>query len=281
MSKKYAAIIGLNPSEGARSPKLWNKVYREINADIEMICIDIKEPSLLNKSLKNLKDDKDFLGGCIAFPYKEKTAEYLGLTNVDQVSRPIGSVNCLYRSPNGELKGANTDGDAALSSFLSLVSKNQIKQILIAGLGGAGKAVATYISQELIPKGTKIICSSRSNQTSFCQRINVDWFSWDSLQSLISECDAFINCTTIGTGDQNNLSPIDFRDISTSKLRFVFDIIYDPSPTLLLKQSSKQNINTKGGLEMNLLQAVKAFKLVNNFKITTDEILKIMKTSNS
>ncbi|WP_269625330.1 shikimate dehydrogenase family protein [Prochlorococcus marinus] len=280
MSKKYAAIIGLNPSEGARSPKLWNQVYREINADIEMICVDIKDPSLFNKSLNKLKDDKDFLGGCIAFPYKEKTAEYLGFANIDKVSRPIGSVNCLYRSKNGDLIGANTDGDAALSSFLSLTSNNQLQKILIAGLGGAGKAVATYISQEFIPKGTKVISTSRSNQKSFCQSIDVDWISWNTSKSFISDFDAFINCTTIGTGEQKNISPIDNKVVMNSKLRFVFDIIYDPSPTLLLKQSSAQNINTKGGLEMNLLQAVKAFNLVNKLKTNNDDVLKIMKTVN-
>ncbi len=278
MSKKYVAIIGLNPSKGARSPKLWNKVYRELNTDIEMICVDIEDQSLFNNTLNKLKYDKDFLGGCIAFPYKEKTAEYLGLANIDKISRPIGSVNCLYRATNGELKGANTDGVAALSSFLSLVSRNQIQNILIAGLGGAGKAVATYITQEFIPKGTKIICTSRSNQKKFCQSLNIDWIVWNASQSLISECDAFINCTTIGTGQQINFSPITYKNVSNSKLRFVFDIIYDPSPTLLLKQSSIQNIHTKGGLEMNLLQAVEAFKLVNDIKIKKDEVLKIMKS---
>ena len=280
MSKKYVAIIGLNPSKGARSPKLWNKVYQEIDADVEMICVDIQDQSLLNKYLDKLNDDKDFLGGCIAFPYKEKTAEYLGLANIDKVSRPIGSVNCLYRSKNGDLIGANTDGDAALSSFLSLISNNQLKKILIAGLGGAGKAVATYISQEFIPKGTKVVSTSRSNQKSFCQSINVDWISWNKSKSCISDFDAFINCTTIGSGEQKNISPIDNKIVINSKLRFVFDIIYDPSPTLLLKESSAQNINTKGGLDMNLLQAVKAFNLVNKLNTNNDEVLKIMKTVN-
>ena len=280
MNKKYVAIIGLNPSKGARSPKLWNKVYSELMVDIEMVCIDIEDKSLFKNTLDELNNDENFLGGCIAFPYKEKTAEYLGSKNIDNLSKPIGSVNCLYRSTNGELVGSNTDGDAALTSFLSLTSKNNLKKIVIAGLGGAGKAVATYISQEFVPKGTKVICSSRSNQEGFCQSINVEWVDWNASESIILDSDAFINCTTIGTGEQKNSSPISFNVLNNSQLRYVFDIIYDPSPTLLLSQASQKNINIKGGLEMNLLQAVKAFQLVNDLDITNSDVFKIMKNRN-
>ena len=60
MSKKYAAIIGLNPSKGARSPKLWNKAFSLLNDDTKMICIDIESEEEVEGIIKNLeKNTKD------------------------------------------------------------------------------------------------------------------------------------------------------------------------------------------------------------------------------
>ena len=67
---KYFAILGKNPSQGARSPKLWNRVLKKLKRKERMIPIDIKKNELL-KTLKKLNSDKNFLGGCIAVPYKE------------------------------------------------------------------------------------------------------------------------------------------------------------------------------------------------------------------
>ena len=54
MSKTYAAIIGLNPSKGARSPKLWNKAFSVLNQKTKMICIDIESEEEVERTIKNL-----------------------------------------------------------------------------------------------------------------------------------------------------------------------------------------------------------------------------------
>ena len=137
MNKKYAAIIGLNPSKGARSPKLWNLVYEKINANSRMICIDIENEEKVPHVMKNLEDDENFIGGCIAYPYKETIFKILGVKNIDIESSPIGAINCIYRSSKGSLIGSNSDGYAALYSFKNQLNQtnNMPKSILIAGLG--------------------------------------------------------------------------------------------------------------------------------------------------
>ena len=97
MSKKYAAIIGLNPSKGARSPKLWNKAFSLLNQKAEMICIDIESEEEVERTIKNLEEDSSFVGGCIAFPYKETIFKILDFEMIDKVSQPIGAVNCLVK----------------------------------------------------------------------------------------------------------------------------------------------------------------------------------------
>ena len=72
----YSVILGLNPSKGARSPKLWNSAYDFFKISAEMIPIDVKT-SNFNKVLSILESDPNFSGGAIAAPHKESAAQYL------------------------------------------------------------------------------------------------------------------------------------------------------------------------------------------------------------
>lgn len=274
MSKNYAAIIGLNPSKGARSPKLWNKAFSMLNLDTRMICIDVSSEDEVANVLKKLKEDRLFIGGCIAFPYKETIFKILNLEMIEEISQPIGAVNCLYRTKDNCLRATNTDGFAALTSFLNLVNdKDKMPEsILIAGLGGAGKAVASFFSNHFIQKGIRVICSSRKNNSLFCKSINSEWMPWQDIEKELCKFDTFVNCTTFGTGELINKSPIKV----CSNLRYIYDIVYDPSQTELLCQAEKNGITYANGLEMNLLQAAKAFNLAGDFNLDERKIIEMM-----
>jgi len=276
LSKKYAAIIGLNPSKGARSPELWNRAFSFLNKETKMICIDIGQEEEVERIIKNLEADSSFIGGCIAFPYKETIFKILDFEMIDKISQPIGAVNCLYRSNDDRLRATNTDGFAALKSFLNLVKQKDIfpKSILIGGLGGAGKAVASYFSSHFVPMGTQVICSSRKNNSLFCESINANWIPWRDIEKELFNFDTFVNCTTLGTGELIKKSPIKIP--SNSNLKYIYDIVYDPSQTELLHQAEKNNISFRNGLEMNLLQAARAFKLASNVNYSENKIVEIM-----
>ena len=149
------------------------------------------------------------------------------------------------------------------------------KSILIGGLGGAGKAVASYFSSYFIPKGVNLVCASRTNNIKFCESINSDWISWEDTEKKIGSFDAFINCTSVGTGKQIEQTPIKLSSQLTN-LKLVYDIIYDPPQTILISESNNKKIYSANGLEMNLLQAVKAFNLTNKLNIEEKEIMRLM-----
>ena len=65
-TEKYSAILGLNPSKGARSPKLWNRAYSYFKISAEMIPIDIQKKNF-EKLLFLLKNDPNFSGGCLLY----------------------------------------------------------------------------------------------------------------------------------------------------------------------------------------------------------------------
>ena len=111
---KFSAIIGLKPSKGARSPKLWNKVYKFLKSNIKMIPIDIKRKKF-RETFKKLIRNENYIGGAVTMPYKELSLKYL--KNFDKKINQIRSINCLLRDKKFNLYGIHTDGEAASTSF--------------------------------------------------------------------------------------------------------------------------------------------------------------------
>ena len=90
----YSLIIGLTPSKGARSPKLWNKVYKKNNYNCKMYPADTSQNNL-KRLLNYLKVDKDFIGGAVTAPYKTKIIKYLD--KIDANAKKIGSINIILK----------------------------------------------------------------------------------------------------------------------------------------------------------------------------------------
>ena len=90
----YSLIIGLTPSKGARSPKLWNKVYKKNNYNCKMYPADTSQNNL-KRLLNYLKADKDFIGGAVTAPYKTKIIKYLD--KIDANAKKIGSINIILK----------------------------------------------------------------------------------------------------------------------------------------------------------------------------------------
>jgi shikimate dehydrogenase len=266
--ESYAGILGSRPSMGARSPLLWNAAFQAHQLSARMFPLDVKE-SNLTKLLEVLSIDSHFLGGAIAMPYKEKVASWLG-KKITPEARKIGAVNCLYRDSEGSLIGANTDGEAALLSMENYFGSVNEKKILLIGLGGAGKAVATYVAS-VIGEGCLFISNRTPEIGSFDAKFgpSVKWQEWSSLNSILPEIDLLINCTSVGSGLQKSITPLSLTQLKLiRKSAGIFDIIYDPTPTQLLKLAKQMGFATLNGNAMNLEQAILAFTYASNAKDT-------------
>jgi len=269
---QYTAIIGECPSKGARSPKLWNAVFESEKKNCKMLPLDVKKENIINL-LNNLNNDKEFIGGAIAVPYKELVAKWLG-DNITPEAKKIGAVNCLYRNFDGSLHGTNTDGEASLMTFTDKFGSLGNKSVMVLGVGGAGKAVSSYFSSSSM--GT-IIISRRESDKRYANKIGAEWGGWDEVDNYIRDVDVLINCTSIGFGDQESKSPLNEQQIAQIKdSAVIFDIIYQPLKTKLLEMAGNRGISTLNGLAMNLEQAVLAYKYAVKTCNNLDEIRKIM-----
>lgn len=260
-NKKYSAIIGLNPSNGARSPLLWNKAFNEMNLDIKMHCLDV-EKNNFKSLMKLLEQDENFIGGAVTNPYKEMMHKYLK-SNIDDESMKIGAINCIYKKKE-KLFGTNTDGLGAIYSLKKLGNiKN--KKFLILGTGGTSLTVISYLLNYVKKSSDITILGRKKSKISFfkkkfeCSGMVLNDFKID-----YQNYDFLINCTTVGSINNLNQSLItDYEFKKFKKTLKVFDVIYNPSKTLFLKLATKNSFKTLNGLDMNLLQAVYAFKITN------------------
>ena len=149
-NKKFCCIIGTSPSKGARSPKLWTACFNEFKIKCNFYAFDVSEKNF-GILINNLKKDKNFIGGAIAVPYKEKIIKYLD--KIDKVSESLGSINIIHNI-NNNLFGTNTDGLGALQSIKETLKEkslnfSSIKKTIILGSGGTAKSISVFLSEKL------------------------------------------------------------------------------------------------------------------------------------
>ncbi len=276
---EFSFIIGANPSKGARSPLLWNKVYKAQDRRTRMLPLDVEEENL-EKLIMVLQKDLTCLGGAVAVPYKEKLFAVLR-NNCNETIRKIGAINCIFRGSPNDLffSCTNTDGEGALEPIAKILGGTKPLKIGLIGYGGAGKAIAGFL-REYRDKHETLLFNRTLPSKKFSDELEINFIDLKELPSKIGEIDILINATSVGS--QNNLNEKlilreDLHKLKNSSL--VYDIIYDPPETMLLKDSKEIGLDTINGMEMNLLQAVLAYKHTNNTTLSLEELKEIMGSS--
>ena len=272
---KFCAILGINPSDSARSPLLWNAAYSHYGLSTQMFPLDVSEVNFENL-LNELNYDQNFIGGAVTMPYKENAANWLG-NRITAEAKDIGAVNCLYRGKDNHLYGTNTDGEASVLSYRSNFGDMTANSILILGTGGVAKAVSAYFAAEVGETGKITMVGRSENGKEYAKSINADWINWSEVYRIIKDVDGVINCTSIGFLDQENESPLTMDQVNLISFDAnIFDVIYQPVVTKFLALSKERGLNNINGSEMNIDQAVLAFNYVNPSFQDLTEIKKVM-----
>lgn len=198
-----------------------------------------------------LNDHPDLCGLNVTIPHKETVIPFLD--ELDETAQAVGAVNCI-RIRNGRLTGFNTDVFGFEQSLLNTIAEIEqaaADRALILGTGGASKAVAYVLRKLGIPyEFVSRTAKPAMNWLSYEDLVHLDW----PLYRLI------VNTTPLGTYPQVETCPdLPFEKISSQHL--VFDLVYNPPQTLLLRRSLAQGAHVQNGLEMLQLQAEKAWEI--------------------
>lgn len=236
----------------SKSPKIHQKLAEIFDKEIIYNLIETNEESLQDK-LSFMKRGI-YEGFNVTIPYKSTVIQYLdGLTEEASI---IGAVNTIYLK-HGKMIGDNTDYFGFKESFIRSIPKYHNKRIVLLGTGGAAKAVYKVLKD--LNLNPFVISRSKREDSYFGLTL-----SYDELEKL--DYDIIINTTPVGMFPDVLSSPLKEAFV---KEKIVFDLIYNPSETQLMKYS-KESYN---GLDMLIIQAIKAFEKWFDISIKIDEPL--------
>jgi len=186
-------------------------------------------------------------GFSVTSPYKIRVRKLLDKT--DKISREIRAVNTIYRKGN-KLIGTNTDWLGAYKVLESIPKRNYPKYAFVLGQGGVSRALV-YALQQLNIKTTVFARQPANRQIQPWQKLAQ--FCNNSGEKAI-----LINATPIGMFPDSDKSPV--RNSLIKKGMLVFDVIYNPIKTKLLKLAKQKGCLVINGGQLFISQAMEQFK---------------------
>ena len=275
-SSKIYGLVGY-PLGHSFSPLMHNAAFKKLNIPGEYHLFQ-KEPEELESFLRQMEDE-NIWGLNVTVPYKEKVLDF-GLVELDRLARyakEIRAVNTIVKKGKS-LKGFNTDV-AGFLRHLNKLNFNPInKRVAILGAGGAGKAVAYAMAKKGVSqiaifdidkdkaKGVSLMLGELFPELKI-SRV-------DGIEQLdIINKDLLINATPIGLAKDD---PCLIEDGMLHEDLFVYDLIYNPSPTKLLSLAKDKGLSCSDGLGMLVYQGVFSFIYFTETFIPYAKIVEVM-----
>ena len=242
MSALRLGLIG-NPLGHSWSQRWFEEMFRR--EDIEGATYGLFPlPSL--DGLREWVLQEGLAGFNVTLPYKEAVIPYLD--GLSEEARAIGAVNCV-QVRDGRLTGHNTDAPAFRETLLPHL-KPWHTRALVLGTGGASKAVC-YVLRGLGITPTLVSRTPKAHSEAV---------SYAKAADLMESHLLVVNATPVGMYPDTEATPWPYADRWTSR-HLAYDLVYNPSPTLFLKQASEGGGATLGGLPMLHRQAELSWEL--------------------
>ena len=210
----------------------------------------------------------DLRGLSVTIPHKENAWRYLrekGAT-VDPVARDAGAVNTIAIDDSGALDAYNTDHDAIVQTVCDAlgISPNDLgeKRVAVIGAGGTARTAVAAMSR----LGATVVVYNRTKEKAEQLARAFDGERGKVVAARMEKlcdscCHVFINATPLGMHPHVDQSPLGERLPQFNADTLVFDTVYNPAKTKLLRQAEEAGARTVGGVEMFLRQAAKQFEI--------------------
>jgi len=253
-------IVGLigNPVEHSFSPQMHNAAFKALNLDYTYVAFDVNPADL--KTAINGAKSLNIKGFNVTIPHKINVINYLN--TLDDIAKLIGAVNTIDFK---NLKGYNTDGIGAIKAIEEIDSVKN-KNIVIAGAGGASRAISFYLAKYGADKITILnrnIDKAKNLANDILNSNLIEDIKTDSISQIndyLNDSNILINTTPVGMSPNINDKPIATADNMHEDL-IVFDAVYNPNETVLLKEAIKANAKPVYGIKMLLYQGAESFKI--------------------
>lgn len=247
--KEQTRIYGViaDPIAHSKSPLIHNRGFQARRLDAVYLPFRVGTPHL--SDWMKFASGLPVHGFSVTIPHKQRIIRYLDV--VEPLAKRIGAVNTVWRK-GGKWRGTNTDVDGVLKP-LGRHGRISHASVLIAGYGGAARAAAIALADA----GARVTITGRNPQKAgaLAQIIHGEMLPLSSAAR--QSFDVLIHATPVGMSPHTNESL--FEDKIPANV--VFDMVYNPHETELLKRAKAQGCKVIHGSEMLLEQAARQFEI--------------------
>lgn len=252
---KLCAVIG-HPIGHSLSPELHNAAFAALGLPWVYVAHDVA-PGQLAQAFGGVRA-MGYRGLSVTIPHKVEALRCVD--EVDETARAIGCINTVVND-GGRLLGSNSDGLGALGALREAGADPQGKRVLVLGSGGAARAITITIAREAPPEQMVILgiemdeldCLLADVQSRGKAAVRGGRLTERSLGQEMPQADILLHCTPVGMHPNEQRSLV-ARPLFRPEL-VVFDVVYNPRRTKLLRDAEAAGCRTIEGLEMFLGQA--------------------------
>lgn len=257
----FIYLIG-DPVEHSISPQIYNAAFIQENLPYKYKKKQVKKSNLVD-ILEKFKTDGT-VGFNVTIPHKTLILKYLN--ELTPIAQEIGAVNTV-KIEEGKLIGTNTD-IVGIRDALSEANFPHIQDlsIVIVGAGGAARSVSKYFSKFDVKlsiinrtvKNAEILSNALISHPKTNAEIHFYSLNSPKKKQIFQSADLLVNATPIGMWP--NINETIFQNYTPLDSQWIFDLVYNPIETQLVKTAKKMGCKLINGLDMLIYQASEAFK---------------------
>jgi len=258
---KVYGVAG-NPIRSSLSPIMMNTAFRRETVNAVYLALQANKLSDLLK----LVDEIPIQGLSITMPLKQEIMAHLEKT--DPLSAKIGACNTVLRAQDGKLYGFNTDVAGITGPLEKRMSLRGAK-VLVLGAGGAARAAVFGLRD----KGAEVFILNRTAETA--QKLARQSGSKTIKKDAVAKTsfDIIVNATPIGMAGIKAPQLLEAKDLNT---KLVFDLVYNPLETPLIRMARQKGIPIVTGIEMFVQQGARQFEIFTGKPAPEEEMLRVV-----
>jgi 3-dehydroquinate dehydratase/shikimate dehydrogenase len=251
-----------NPIAHSLSPLMHNTAFHREKVNAVLLPLKVRALADLLTVLRDLP----LSGVAVTMPLKQEVLPHLA--NMDPLTARIGACNTLRTGADGKLYGFNTDVAGVVRP---LEKRLRLKGARIAVLGAGGAARAAVFG--LVEQGAEVLIVNRTHESAVALAKEAKAKAMKREQFAKAKFDVLINTTPCGMAGSKQSLPIEERELNAG---LVFDLVYNPLETPLLKLARSRGIAVVGGMEMFVEQGARQFEIWTGKPAPEAEMMKVI-----
>jgi shikimate dehydrogenase len=261
MPPRLVALLG-DPVAHSRSPALHNAAFRALGLDFLYLAFAVPSGRLA-PALDGLRA-LGAAGANLTIPHKEAALPCLDA--LTPAARAIGAVNTVVAHDDGRLEGDNTDAGGFLDGLGAHAGRLEGTEAVVFGAGGAARAVVYALLTRLTPARLTLATRSPERAARVAEAFaaldpggTLTVASGDGVREAVRRASLVVNATPLGMRPHALLTPHTHAE-DFGPQHVVYDLVYAPRETRLLRESATRGAVPIGGLPMLAGQAARAFE---------------------